>query len=300
MKRFSKMFAMFIIFVGLVVILSCSNQVQDISSDITYDFSSDGEPIDVIILAGQSNATGCCFSEDLRGYVSPEDFELFTKGFENQKIIWYIDGSDFNLDSALGEFTNVKFGQGVGEEYFGPEIGMSYVLNKANKNVILLKYTSPGSYINKFLRKTNIHSYALNFSFEAFMVQSLKEIVNRGYSPSIKGICWMQGESDSISYKSSMAYEIKEKDLIEDIKNKFGRDIIFIDAKVTDWDLVLPSCYQYIVNEAKINISMNEKQSFMISSENLTKKKDDVAHYDARSQFELGKRFGEMILSKCY
>lgn len=52
MKRFSKMFEMFIIFVGLVVILSCSNQVQDFSSDITYDFSSDGEPIDVIILAG--------------------------------------------------------------------------------------------------------------------------------------------------------------------------------------------------------------------------------------------------------
>ena len=58
MKRFSKMFEMFIIFVGLVVILSCSNQVQDFSSDITYDFSSDGEPTDVIILAGQSDATG--------------------------------------------------------------------------------------------------------------------------------------------------------------------------------------------------------------------------------------------------
>lgn len=38
------------------------------------------------------------------------------------------------MDSTLGEFTNGKFGQGVGEKYFGPEIGMSYVLNKANSD----------------------------------------------------------------------------------------------------------------------------------------------------------------------
>lgn len=110
----------------------------------------------------------------------------------------------------------------------------------------------------------------------------------------------MQGEFDSISYESSVVYKIKGKDLIEDIKNKFGKDVVFIDAKVTDWNLVLPSCYQYIVNEAKINISMNEKQSYMISSVALTKKKDTVSHYDAKFEFKLGKRFGEMILQNCY
>ena len=250
MKRFSKMFEMFIIFVGLVVILSCSNQTQDISSFTVSNFSSDGEPIDVIILAGQSNATGCCFSEDLREYVCPEDFELFTKGFEYQKIIWYLDGSDFGLDSSLGDCTNVKFGQSVGEDCFGPEICISYVLNQFEKRVIILKYTSPGFYINKFVY-INMHTYILNPCLEAFIVQSLHKITNDGYSPTVKSICWMQGEADSVSYTTSLEYENKENELISDIRKKFGKDIVFIDAKVTDLNLLLPICYQDIVNEAK-------------------------------------------------
>ena len=300
MKRFSKMFKMFIIFVGLIVILSCSNQTQDFSSDITYDFSSDGEPIDVIILAGQSNATGCCFSEDLREYVSPEDFELFTNGFENQKIIWYLDWSFYGMSSESGNFTNVKLGQGAGIDFFGPELGISYVFNKSKKNIIIIKYTSPGSGINRFVSKETITSFVMNASFEEYIVQSLQEIVSRGYSPSVKGFCWMQGEADSCYYEASMEYENKERGLIGDIRKKFGREIAFIDAKVTDLNLLLPICYQFNVNNAKVNISNEENQNFIIDSVNLNKKIDDVAHYDARSQFELGKRFGEMILNKCY
>lgn len=300
MKRFSKMFKMFIIFVGLIVILSCSNQTQDFSSDITYDFSSDGEPIDVIILAGQSNATGYCLNENLRDFVSPEDFELFSNGFENQKIFWYLDRSIYNMPPEIVNFTNVKFGQGTGIDFFGPEIGISYVFNKSKKNIIIIKYTSPGSGIDRFVSKKNITSFVLNASFEGFMVQSLQEIVSRGYSPSVKGFCWMQGEADSCNYEASMEYENKERDLIEDIRKKFGEEIAFVDAKITDLNLLFPICYQYNVNKAKINVSIDEKQNFIIDSVNLNKKIDDAAHYDARSQFELGKRFGEMILNKCY
>ena len=43
-----------------------------------------------------------------------------------------------------------------------------------------------------------------------------------------------------------------------------------------------------------------KKKSYMISSVALTKKKDTVSHCDAKSEFKLGKRFGEMILQNCY
>lgn len=295
MKRFSKMFKMFIIFVGLIVILSCSNQVQDISSDITYDFSSDGEPIDVIILAGQSNATGCCFSEDLREYVSPEDFELFTNGFENQKIIWYLDWSNYSMLSVYTDLTNVKLGHGFSESAFGPEIGISYVMNKENKEVVIIKFTSPGSGINTF-----VNSEGLNSFFDLFIFNLMKKLNDMGFSPSIKCLCWMQGEYDSTEKKDAQRYEKREQFLISKVREKYGNEIVFIDAKVTDWDLVFPLCYQDIVNDAKKSISINENNCFMINSVNLTKKDDDLAHYDAKSEFELGKRFGEMIISKCY
>ncbi len=295
MKRFSKMFKMFIIFVGLVVILSCSNQVQDLSSNITYDFSSDGEPIDVIILAGQSNATGACLSEDLRNHVSPEDFELFTNGFENQKIISYLDWSNYSMLSVYTDLTNVKFGHGFSESAFGPEIGISYVMNKENKEVVIIKFTSPGSGIDTFVNPEGLNSF-----FDLFIFNSMKRLNDMGFSPSIKCLCWMQGECDSTKKEEALLYEGREQFLISKVREKYGNEIVFIDAKVTDWDLVFPLCYQDIVNDAKKSISINENNCFMINSVNLTKDDDDLAHYDAISEFELGKRFGEMILNKCY
>ena len=294
MKRFSKMFEMFIIFVGLVVILSCSNQSQDFSSNLVYDFSSDGEPIDVIILAGQSNATGCCFSEDLRKYVSPEDFELFTNGFENQKIVWYLDWSNHSLPSISSELTNVKLGQGFSDVGFGPEIGISYVMNKINKKCVIIKYSSPGSGIDTFLSSND-----LNKVFEFFIANSLCEISKKGYSPEIKCICWMQGETDSCYEQEAGLYEKRETTLISAFRRHFGTDIAFIDARITDWFLVMPNCYQDVVNKAKVNISRSQANNYIINSNGLTKL-EDLMHYNAKSQFELGKRFGEMILSKCY
>lgn len=168
MKRFSKMFEMFIIFVGLVVILSCSNQVQDFSSDITYDFSSDGEPINVIILAGQSNATGCADYDQLKDYITDEDYSLFTKGFSNQKIIGYLHNIYNAEDSEKISFSKVQFGQGIEETNFGLEIGISYILSKSNKKNIIIKYTAPGASINFFVVNNK-----MNFSFETFLKESL-------------------------------------------------------------------------------------------------------------------------------
>lgn len=295
MKRFSKMFEMFIIFVGLVVILSCSNQVQDFSSDITYDFSSDGEPIDVIILAGQSNATGCADYDQLKDYITDEDYSLFTKGFSNQKIIGYLHNIYNAEDSEKISFSKVQFGQGNEDTNFGLEIGISYILNKSNKKNIIIKYTAPGASINFFIVNNK-----MNFSFETFLKESLSDIVEMGYSPSIKALCWMQGETDSILKSTAEQYEKNMILLLYDIRNKFGQDISFIDAQITDWDRVTPNSYQYLVNNAKIRIAAVGSNNYIVDSIGLTKKEDDVAHYDSVSEFELGKRFGNIILNICY
>ena len=281
MKRFSKMFEMFIIFVGLVVILSCSNQVQDISSDITYDFSSDGEPIDVIILAGQSNATGCADYDQLKDYITDEDYSLFTKGFSNQKIIGYLHNIYNAEDSEKISFSKVQF--------------ISYILSKSNKKNIIIKYTAPGASINFFVVNNK-----MNFSFETFLKESLSDIVEMGYSPSIKALCWMQGETDSILKSTAEQYEKNMILLLYDIRNKFGQDISFIDAQITDWDRVTPNSYQYLVNNAKIRIAAVGSNNYIVDSIGLTKKEDDVAHYDSVSEFELGKRFGNIISNICY
>ena len=53
-------------------------------------------------------------------------------------------------------------------------------------------------------------------------------------------------------------------------------------------------------NNNLFNQKIKNLNNYLINSDVLRKQEFDLAHYDARSQFELGKRFGEMILSKCY
>lgn len=140
----------------------------------------------------------------------------------------------------------------------------------------------------------------MNFSFETFLKESLSDIVEMGYSPSIKALCWMQGETDSILKSTAEQYEKNMILLLYDIRNKFGQDISFIDAQITDWDRVTPNSYQYLVNNAKIRIAAVGSNNYIVDSIGLTKKEDDVAHYDSVFEFELGKRFGNIISNICY
>ncbi|MCI6591332.1 MAG: hypothetical protein MSH65_01475 [Spirochaetia bacterium] len=153
---------------------------------------------------------------------------------------------------------------------------------------------------NKYEIKFFVVNNKMNFSFETFLKESLSDIVEMGYSPSIKALCWMQGETDSILKSTAEQYEKNMILLLYDIRNKFGQDISFIDAQITDWDRVTPNSYQYLVNNAKIRIAAVGSNNYIVDSIGLTKKEDDVAHYDSVSEFELGKRFGNIISNICY
>lgn len=305
MKRFSLYVRVLVLFLVSFLVYSCSNQTNLINEDIENflaqsviksEFQNESQlliPVDVIILAGQSNATGSAsYNEELRSFVSSEDFDLFNNGFENINIIALTDWSMSGWQSNLINFTKVKFGQGANDSMFGPEIGIAYsIKNELNRNVVLIKYTSPGNYIDFFLEDKNI-----SYGFSSFVKLSLQILKNKGYLPAVKALCWMQGESDSIKYNTAMEYIKKQRNLVDSIRKEFGENIVFVDAPVTDWDLVCPVNFQTIVNDAKKKISSDSENNYLVNSQGLKKNPNDLCHYDAKSEFELGLRMGKFLV----
>ena len=268
-------------------IISCSNVLPNANSNVISSI-----PIDVIILAGQSNATGYARSDQLLNQISyDESLELIT-GFKEQKIIVYLDNTIRNASPTIINFTNVRLGQGGNQFCFGLEIGLSYILNREQKEIIIIKYTAPGQIINFFVNENGLDN-----SFSDFIETSLQTIKKNGYSPTIKALCFMQGESDAIYYISAVNYKKNLNNLISNIRKRYGENIILIDAPVTAWELFFPDNYQSIVNDAKLSVSLADSRNFLIDSTGLVKNPYDSTHYDAASEFEIGKRMGQVFLN---
>lgn len=268
-------------------IISCSNVLPNANSNVISSI-----PIDVIILAGQSNATGYARSDQLLNQISyDESLELIT-GFKEQKIIVYLDNTIRNASPTIINFTNVRLGQGGNQFCFGLEIGLSYILNREQKEIIIIKYTAPGQIINFFVNENGLDN-----SFSDFIETSLQTIKKNGYSPTIKALCFMQGESDAIYYISAVNYKKNLNNLISNIRKRYGENIILIDAPITAWELFFPDNYQSIVNDAKLSVSLADSRNFLIDSTGLVKNPYDSTHYDAASEFEIGKRMGQVFLN---
>lgn len=99
----------------------------------------------VILLLGQSNASGASLTEYLKKNVSNEKFQEYENGYDNVLINYCIDDRVF---SSNGQFvkTNLDCGSGIGS--FGPEVGLAEVLSRNYEKTFILKYTMSGYSLN--------------------------------------------------------------------------------------------------------------------------------------------------------
>ena len=103
----------------------------------------EGRSVKVVLLLGQSNATGCSINEYLKENIGKQEYARYENGFPNVLINYCLD--DHNATSN-GEFVKVDLTCGAGEGFFGPEVGMAEVISEAypDETVIILKYTMSG------------------------------------------------------------------------------------------------------------------------------------------------------------
>ena len=67
-----------------------------------------GNKTKVVLLLGQSNASGCSYNDYLQKNISEEEYQKFENGFENVLINYCIDNQAVSSD---GDFKNVDLPQ---------------------------------------------------------------------------------------------------------------------------------------------------------------------------------------------
>ncbi len=260
-----------------------------------------GERVKVVILIGQSNATGCSLNSYLEKNVTSEEYSRYSAGFDSVLI-------NFNLDdhkySSSGEFVKVDLGCAAAD-CFGPELGMAEVLAEeyTGETVFILKYTMSGYSLHHHW----LCAGARGSIYEAcmkFLKTHLDLLRANNYDARVGAVCWMQGESDTTDFKASLYLENQTafaSYLREDLA-EYAEDggIYFIDAGISDSPYCEPAYPE--INEAKLAFSRLSPLNIYFSTIdagftiNLEPEGNpDLGHYDSLCELELGRLFGKYI-----
>ena len=270
--------------------------------------------VNVIVLAGQSNAVGQSYSY----HFDEEDLVKYQNGFENVKIHYELNPFATTESIHINEgFETVKLGQGKGVDWskypdgcIGPELGIAEYLSMTypDEEFYIIKTATGASTLHDRWFSSSSFEYLGVSDFESNslyvklleVVDNSMELLREEYDPEIFSFCWMQGENDAKDYSSD--YEILWSNFINDLKTEWTEKdyltengLSVIDAGITN----------YWTNFDKIN-AIKEKYAAMSSKNHyievvtdplITAYKDntDYAHLDVYAMLKLGQEFGKKI-----
>lgn len=263
----------------------------------------DGQPAKVILLLGQSNATGCSLTSYLQECVGEEQYAVYESGFDSVRINFCLDDHKY---TSGGAFVKTDLSCAAGDGYFGPELGMAEVLAGAypDETVFILKYSMSGYSLHHHWlcagERGSIYEACM-----AFVKTYLQALTDAGYDARVGAVCWMQGESDTTDFKASKylanqsAFASYLREDLADYAEQGG--IYFIDAGISNSPYCEPA--YPAINEAKAAFAAQSELNLYFSTidAGYTVHKEpegdpDWGHYDAESELALGRRFGELVV----
>ena len=263
------------------------------------------KPVDVIVISGQSNGVGCTYASCITRSIGYSKYQEYMAGYEGIKIAYDCwtkdDGPSFySQNTSKGNtFVKTMLGQGNSLATFGPEIGIAERMHEQyTDKLFLIKYACGASNLKDDWTKRNSPMYGRFVEYIKLQINNLKEM---GYVPTIKAVCWMQGEGDSYDGYYQVYYDnLKEfvTNLREDLKEMSGnKDFPFIDAGISN-----AKVWQYYrqVNNAKKQFADESENNIYIDTiaAGLHTNEEpfdtpDPCHYDSESQVQLGNLFAE-------
>ena len=287
-----------IIGVGTFLIIGSLN--KDRVTFTVNDTLPDGEgkQARVILLGGQSNASGCSRDDYLKMNVSEEKYAQYEQGFDNVYINYYVSGLN-----ASGGFVKCGARQGEAGGHFGPELGMAEKLNELypDETIFIIKCAWGGTNLfEQWLSPSSDGKTGeLYGQFVDYVNTSLKYLKRKNYDIKIEAMCWMQGESDSFSVKHATDYEENLTNFIDDIRKEFRKyasddGIAFVDAYIANNPVFWVYCEH--VNNSKSAVAGSSLKNVIVDTFDLVcteepAEQPDIPHYDSMSELELGRRF---------
>ena len=264
------------------------------------------QPIDVIVISGQSNAVGCTHTNCIPRSIGYSKYQEYMEGYPGIQIAydcWTKDNGPVYYSqnqSKNDTFVKVMLGQGNSLATFGPEIGIAETLHeKYDGKLALIKFACGASALKDDWVHRDSKMYPKLIEYVKKQMQNLVEL---GYIPTIKALCWMQGEGDAWDGYYQVYYDNTVEfvtNLREDLREYCGnKEMAFIDAAI----LANSKVWQYHrkVNEAKKQFAEDGENNIFIDTNEAGMHTNeepfdspDLCHYDSESEVKLGELFAE-------
>jgi hypothetical protein len=259
-------------------------------------------PIDVYLIGGQSNATGQGYMANLPTDVAPDTrVMLFNSGKRH-------------LDSGADPNTWVPLRQASeSPDRFGPELGFGNEIQKRkpDRKIALIKHAHSGTNLfsqwNPGKNAADQEHYGPQYKILVDTVElGLKGLHDQGYEPTIRGMLWQQGESDTQG-----DYGVNLAHFIARVREQFhAPDMLFV------YGYVLPPPNQ---GEQRDRVRKGErdvdqdsgspiavKGAFVVETDDLSQRANDAntryptdhVHFGTAGTLELGRRMAAKMAEK--
>lgn len=330
MKKFFAMLA--------VAVLVCAAVVGAVNLPEAFAEEAQLKDIDVYLIAGQSNGVGytAVDSESEQAEIAKD--QRYRNGFDGVMYYGYVEcNKDTTLPANIA-LRSVKLGKGADSqgktretkyETFGPELGMAkYFADNgiANTNYGIIKYAAGGTAIydeftsnmgsqyGNWMSPSLVAKYGKGSAtltglcyanFLTTVRQGLKAYKDNGYNPVIKGLAWMQGESESQSANNSKRYAELLSTMIADMRKDLteisGQDLselLTVVAKIPFKykDVVSSAAYVDVVRAQMDAVAENDADVITIDNDFVTLPGTDNHHYNVPDMLQVGHNFAEAFI----
>lgn len=268
------------------------------------------EPVQVFILAGQSNAVG----HNTAASFAPAPFP---DSLRSQPDVMFWPGSNANA-AVRNTWTTLRVGvSSVGRDAFGPELAFGRHLQSKvpGARFAILKYAVGGTGIARSSdyddyipalagfddRGNNWHppepgrpAGALYTQLVTNVKAALAALEHDGHDHELRGFLWMQGEHEAgISRRMAADYGR----LLVGFRDRVRVDLDaprlpFLIGQISDkW------IFRQDVQAAQERACVDDPRSRLVVTRDFTRTPGDDAHYDANGMVLLGTRFAEAALT---
>lgn len=296
-----------------------SSKISSSSTSSTSEYlPTEDDKVHLVILAGQSGASGKALVNDLNGdQKNPNyDVDIMSLGLHMEEL----DNIPESIDDSV-DFVELKPGFGDYPSEFGPELGIGQTLASRypkydeNYRSIIVKYTGCGStftdhwYSSSLYNDSELNSYLnkeqqreLDGGYVGPLTNNLYQLIDyavallesEGYEVVIDGAAFVHGEQDA-KYDENM--EIYEKALtyfIKDLRNYVGNDKLpFVVTEA----LTNSAKHSNALKDIQRKVASNDKYTTLVTNEDIYTNTFEPWHFGAQSNMVLGNRIAAEIIS---
>lgn len=228
----------------------------------------------VFLLGGQSNMSGAGLFKELKQSQQkpPERVQIWHKG----------------------RWQEIGPGISANEGRFGPELAFGRAIQKAypDDKIYLIKKASGGTSMHKHWTFENGKGPLLK-SFLRDAKAALKNLKEEQVKYEIKGMLWMQGESDAAQGKGK-EYEASLLHFIKEIRKEFGeKEMPFIMGRILP-TFDKPEGNGPLVRAAQERIAKEDENVACFNTDDFPR--INKGHYNHEGQLELGATFAKYYL----